>query len=454
MLHAPSLRSCSVAQCECRISVIMIRDGRDTKPVQCILYIQLATCMLPWKERAMQFRHFFYKALTKSLTIHRPQLTVLISLGHNLIIRQYFIMSAIPTGIENAFEVDPTHNDEKAMVASTANLERGSIGTAHRADANATTVCFGTIQEVFTQNITLQQLFAAFDCTQKAPDESYFDWIAGEFAYVFPKAGADLVRAIAAMFVVATIGQFHLANQVLANLGLEVNQIPQPNQVPLLPPVNGRLQPLNAGAGQAPINPQQLAKSTQLMLGAVGWYLGNRIADVIEGGLQSISSTIIDQIKSGTSQMSIITVINGTHFPFQVTDSAAYKGDIVTTFYRLEGKESVEDGSFANIGIFSSNSTLIYGSASAITLTSLASSASTQDKFIVAAAAPITGRRTTLISINDPNQTAYGLADLNDTQGQGQTHAEGDGAGFHLWADVEQGAVNNYCHVRVLITEH
>lgn len=363
-------------------------------------------------------------------------------------------MSAKPISLDNAVEVDPTHNDEKAMVASIANLARGSIGTAQRVDANATTICFGTIQEVFTQNITLQQLFAGFDCTQKAPDRPYFDWIAGQFAYVFPKAGADMVRAIAALWVLATIGQFHLANQVLANLGLAANQVPQPNQIPLLPVVNGNLQRLNAGAGQAPIDPRQLAQSTKLMLGALGWYLGNYIGDVLEGGLQSISNTIINQIKSGTSQMSIITVINGTRFPFQVTDSAAYKGDIVTTFYRLEGQESVQDGSFANIGIFSSDSTLIYGSASAITLTSLASSASTQDKFIVAAAAPIKGRRTTLISINDPNQTAYGLADLNDTKGQGQTHAEGDGAGFHLWADVEQGAVNNYCHVRVLITEH
>lgn len=165
-------------------------------------------------------------------------------------------MSAKPTSLDNAFEVDPTHNDEKAMVASIANLARGSIGTAHRADAYATTVCFGTIQEVFTQNITLQQLFAGFDCTQKAPDRSYFDWIADKFAYVFPKAGADMVRAIAALWVLATIGQFHLANQVLANLGLAANEVPQPNRIPLLPVVNGNLQRLNAGAGQAPISPE------------------------------------------------------------------------------------------------------------------------------------------------------------------------------------------------------
>lgn len=107
-------------------------------------------------------------------------------------------MSAKFTSQNSAVEADPTHNDEKAMVASIANLARESIGTAHLEDANATTVCFGTIQEVFTQKITLQQLFAGFDCTRKAPDRSYFDWIAGQFAYVFPKAGADMVRAIAA----------------------------------------------------------------------------------------------------------------------------------------------------------------------------------------------------------------------------------------------------------------
>ena len=114
------------------------------------------------------------------------------------------------------------------MVISIADPARSSSidGTAPRANATADTVCFGTIQEVFTQNITLQQLFAGFDCTQKAPDRSYFDYLAGQFAYVFPKAGADVVRAIAAFAVLAMTGQYHLVNQVLANLGLEANQAP------------------------------------------------------------------------------------------------------------------------------------------------------------------------------------------------------------------------------------
>ncbi|KAF5542344.1 hypothetical protein FPHYL_11528 [Fusarium phyllophilum] len=362
-------------------------------------------------------------------------------------------MSAEPTSLGDAIIADPTHNDEKAMVASIANLARGSTGTAHPANTNALTVCFGTVQEVFTQNITLEKLFEGFDCTKKAPDRSYFDWFAEHFTYVFTQGGGQLVRFLASICVVAGMDRFNLVNMILANLRLAANQVPEPNQLNVLPVVQGNLQPLNAGAPEASIDHQRLSASKKLMLGAAAYFATTFINKELEAGLQSLSDTIKNYIKKGTSQMSIITVINGTRFPFQVTDSAAYKGDIVTTFSRLEGRESVQEGSFVNIGIFSSDSTVLTGSASAITLTSIASSASAQDKFIIAAATPITGRRTTLISINNPNQTAYALADLNDTQGEGVTHAEGDGNGFHLWADVEQNAHKGYCHVRVLITE-
>jgi hypothetical protein len=189
------------------------------------------------------------------------------------------------------------------------------------------------------------------------------------------------------------------------------------------------------------------------MLQAGAWYFKTVINDLLEQGLQTIANTITNEIRHGSSQMSVISVINATRFPFHVTDSAAYKGSILTTFTRLEACDSVQEGQFTYIGIFTSNSGVKSGSASAVAITSEASTVEKQDTLIIAAAAPIIGKRTTLISINDPAMTAYKLADENDTAGQGKSHDEGDGNHFHIWADVETNAFNQYCHVRVYITE-
>ena len=353
------------------------------------------------------------------------------------------ISPSVAVAIE--YQLDGHNSQSKEIAAlNSDNIQR-------RPTANATTVCFGTLQEAFSQNITLQQLFAGFDCTAKAPDRTYFDWIASQFSYVFGKVSADVVRIL--ILVKAGGLAWGVVNQLFANLALPANQVDPINQIPLLPVVNGVLQPFDAGQPAAPIDRSKLQAATLLVLQAVGWFLDNYVSDELEKGLENISNAIINQIKDGTSQMSIISVINSTRFPFTVTETAAYKGQIVTTFFRLEGKEAVQEGSFAYIGIFSSDSTFTAGSASAITLMSTGSTATTQDKFIIAAAAPIIGKRTTLISINDPNETALDLADKNDTSGQGKVHDEGDGLAFHLWADVEQNAINNYCHVRVFITE-
>ena len=47
---------------------------------------------------------------------------------------------------------------------------------------------------------------------------------------------------------------------------------------------------------------------------------------------EDVAGGVIDGIRHGTSQMSIISVINSTRFPFEVKDHAAYKGGIITTF--------------------------------------------------------------------------------------------------------------------------
>jgi hypothetical protein len=79
--------------------------------------------------------------------------------------------------------------------------------------------------------------------------------------------------------------------------------------------------------------------------------------------------------------------------------------------------------------------------------------AACNDIFIIAAAAPISGKRTTLVSINNSNDTAYNLANKKDTQGEGKTNAGGDGNLFHISADVEADAIYKFCHVRVLLTK-
>ncbi|KAI9759027.1 MAG: hypothetical protein M4579_002616 [Chaenotheca gracillima] len=357
---------------------------------------------------------------------------------------------ASPTAdISHAAEDIPEANGVLADKA----VEEG-VAEADGVQANSTappTICFGALESTFAQNITLEKIFNGFDCTKKEPDRTYFDFVAGQFGYIFPKATADVIR----VFVLLKVGgiTFPLLNQLLANFRVPANQVAPVNQIPLLPLNNGALQPINAGAGAAPIPVDRCTRAGKLLLQAAGFWVDKYLSDLLEAGLQSITDTVIEQIKEGSSQMSIISVTNSTRFPFTVTDSAAYKGDIVTTFKRLEPKDGVEEGSFAYIGFFSSDSTIVGGSASAITLTSEATTAMTNDTFIVAAAAPIFGKRTTLVAINDSAWTAYKLADKNDTKGEGKPLDGGDGHAFRVLAVVEDKAFKDYCHVRVILTE-
>ncbi|KAG9647941.1 hypothetical protein KCU64_g9976, partial [Aureobasidium melanogenum] len=179
-------------------------------------------------------------------------------------------------------------------------------------------------------------------------------------------------------------------------------------------------------------------------------WIKDPIENWLQGGLDNLTQAT-DRIRHGTSQMSVITVLNHTDYVLELEESSCYKGEAVTTFNSLGPNERVQDGNgtMVAMGIFASTSDNTAGSASAIQLL-VRHNKEQLDRVVIAAADPIVGKNTFLVSFDD--KKVKDLADENDTQGNGNDYSEPWGSRLpkstlQLDVRVEKDAIWKFCHV-------